>query len=781
MDHNQQRGGQLNIVPAGGPPSCCAGHPSAGAALDPVCGMTVEPAHAAGVTEFEGKTYYFCSAHCLHKFQAEPRRFLGPAPEPAPAPAGPVEYVCPMHPEVVSAQPASCPKCGMALEPRTAALDEKPNPELADMSRRFWVGVVLTVPLFILAMGSMLPGWPLHGTALDWLQFALATPVVLWCGWPFFARAWTSIVHASPNMFTLIAVGVGAAYLYSVVATLAPQVFPEGFRHDGMVDTYYETAAVVTVLILVGQVLELRARGQTSAAIRKLLGLAPKTARLVHPDGHDEDVPIERLRPGDRVRVRPGEKVPVDGRVSEGRSAVDESMLTGEPVPVEKEPGTPLIGGTINGNGGLLMQVERVGADTLLAQIVRMVSDAQRSRAPIERLVNVVARSFVPAVVLAAILTFFAWGWWGPPPSWARALVHAVAVLIIACPCALGLATPLAIMVGVGKGAENGVLIRDAEALETLRRADTLVVDKTGTLTEGKPRLVTVEPTQGFDAARLLRLAASLERASEHPLAAAVVKEAQQRGIDLVEAGAVEAQAGKGVAGRVEGRCVVIGSAAFLGEQNVNVDDLRPRLEQVRGQGQTAVLVAIDGRLAGLLGVADPVRASTPEAIRLLHDDGLRLVMLTGDSRTTAEAVARQLGIDEVIAEVLPAQKREVVQRLQGEGHIVAMAGDGINDAPALAQANIGIAMGTGTDVAMDSAGVTLVHGDLRALARARRLSAATMRGIRQNLFLAFVYNVLSIPLAAVGLLNPMLAAAAMSLSSLSVVGNSLRLRKVRL
>jgi Cu+-exporting ATPase len=804
--------------------------------------MAVDPAAARATHIHAGQTYYFCCPFCQHKFQLDPDRYLrGPAAErpgemaspgaqvdpaapggavytcpmhpevvrdhpgscpecgmglgPAGVPATRVEYSCPMHPEVVSDEPGSCPKCGMALEPRTVTVEEGPNPELQDMSRRFWVGVVLSLPVFVLAMSDLLPGRPLHFLpmqALNVVQLVLATPVVLWCGWPFFQRAWASLLHLSPNMFTLIALGVGAAYLYSLAATLDSWVpgglFPAGFRKEGMVEAYFDTAAVVTVLVLLGQVLEIRARSRTSGAIRKLLGLAPKTARVVRPDGREEDVLLERIRPGDVLRVRPGEKVPVDGTVTEGRSAVDESMISGEPVPVEKGPGDRVIGGTVNGTGGLLVRADKVGADTLLAQIVRLVGEAQRSRAPVERLVNRVARYFVPAVLAVAVLTFAAWTVWGPPPAAAHGLVNAVAVLIIACPCALGLATPMAIMVGVGRGAENGVLIRDAEALEVLGKADTLVVDKTGTLTEGKPRLVRVEPAPGFEEDELLRLAASLERGSEHPLAAALVRGAEERGLRLAEARAFRSVPGKGVTGEVEGLPLALGNPALLAEQGVEVGPVQSRLDELRGEGQTVMLAAVGGQLAGLVGVADPVRPSTPEALGLLRADGLRVIMVTGDSRATAEAVARRLGLNEVLAEVLPQEKREVVRRLQGEGHVVAMAGDGINDAPALAQAQVGIALGTGTDVAMESAGVTLVRGDLRGIARARRLSRATLGNIRQNLFLAFVYNTLSVPVAA-GVLYPVLgvlispiwASAAMSLSSLSVVGNALRLRGVRL
>jgi Cu+-exporting ATPase len=790
--------------------------------------MTVDPATAAGSAIHKGNTYYFCSSHCLDRFRADPERFVqgetaqsplsapggvytcpmhpevrqghprtcpkcGMALEPAGGaiPTTKVEYTCPMHPQIVRDQPGSCPICGMALEPRTVTVEEGTSPELVDMSRRFWVGLVLSLPVFLLAMADMLPGRPLHFLDMrivTWIQLALATPVVLWCGWPFFQRAWDSVKFLSPNMFTLIALGVGAAYVYSLAATVAPWLFPEGFQTGGAVEPYFDTAAVVTVLVLLGQVLELRARSQTSGAIKKLLGLAPKTARRVGPDGKEEDIPLDRVRPGDLLRVRPGEKVPVDGTVTDGRSSVDESMISGEPIPVEKEPGAKVIGGTVNGTGGLLVRADLVGSDTLLAQIVRMVTEAQRSRAPVERLVNQVSRYFVPTVLAVAVVTGIVWAAWGPEPRLAHALVNAVAVLIIACPCALGLATPMAIMVGTGKGAENGVLFRNAEALEILKKADTLVVDKTGTLTEGKPRLAKVEPLFGFTSDEVLRLAASLERGSEHPLATAIVKGAEGQGLQLRESQDFRSLTGKGVAGKVDGRSVALGNAALLADLGIATEHLQSRLEELRREGQTVMLVVVAGQLAGLISVADPIRATTPAAVRLLHEDGLRVIMLTGDSRTTAEAVARQLEIDEVIAEVLPQEKHQMVKRLQGEGHIVAMAGDGINDAPALAQADVGIAMGTGTDVAIESADVTLVKGDLRGIARARRLSRATMKNIRQNLFLAFVYNVLSVPVAAgvlypfFGILiSPIWASAAMSLSSLSVVGNSLRLRRVSL
>jgi Cu+-exporting ATPase len=712
-------------------------------------------------------------------------------------PATKTEYVCPMHPEVVRAEPGSCPICGMALEPRVASAEEEENPELTSMTRRFWVSVVLTTPVLLAAMGAYLPGAPLEKLisprALTWVELILATPVVLWGGWPFFVRGWQSIVNRSLNMFTLIGLGVGVAYLYSVIAALAPDIFPESFRDvSGQVGVYFEAAAAITTLVLLGQVMELRARSRTGAAIRALLGLAPKTARLVEEGGSERDVPLDDVNPGDRLRVRPGEKIPVDGVVLEGRSSVDESMITGEPMPVEKQKGDRVTGATVNGTGSLIMRAERVGSETLLAQIVRMVAEAQRSRAPIQKLADQVSGYFVPIVVGAAVLTFVIWGLWGPAPRLAHGLVNAVAVLIIACPCALGLATPMSIMVAMGKSATAGVLFKNAEAIELMRKVDTLVVDKTGTLTEGKPKLVTVEPTAGFEAQALLRLAATVERGSEHPLASAIVQGAQERGIVLGSAEEFESITGHGVRGRVDGSQVVLGNRKLLDDlldsRGGDSGALANRAEALRADGQTVMFVVVDSKVAGLLGVADPIKQGTPEALDQLHKDGIRIVMLTGDSRTTAEAVARKLGIDEVIAEVLPDKKVDVVKRLQTEGRFVAMAGDGINDAPALAQAQVGIAMGTGTDVAMESAGVTLVKGDLRGIVRARLLSRATMRNIRQNLFWAFVYNALGVPIAAGALypvfgllLSPMIAAAAMSFSSVSVISNALRLRHVEL
>jgi Cu+-exporting ATPase len=712
-----------------------------------------------------------------------------------------------MHPEVVQDHPGSCPKCGMALEPRVPIAAEGPSAEQVEMTRRFWISLVLGLPIFVLTMGEMSTDRHfLPMQVSNWLQLVLASAIVIYGGAPFFERAWASVLARSPNMFTLIALGVGAAYLYSLAAVLFPGAFPEGFRTaQGLVMPYFDSAAAIIVLVLLGQVLELRARGQTSAAIKKLLGLAPRTARRLRDDGQDEDVPLEVLQPGDRLRVRPGEKVPTDGIVIEGRSSVDESMISGEPIPVEKEPGAKVIGGTVNGTGSLVIRAERVGAETLLAQIVRLVGEAQRSRAPVQRLADQVARFFVPAVLTASLLTFLAWALLGTEAPLAHGLVNAVAVLLIACPCALGLATPMAIMVGTGRGAETGVLFRSAEALEVLQKADTLVVDKTGTLTEGKPRVTSVEPADDFREEELLRLVASLERGSEHPLAAAIVKAAESRGIPLADTTDFRSIPGKGVVGRVEGRRVLLGNLSLLAEDpaadriisrtldsheaqpvyraRLSGDELErlKRIVALGREGQTVMLASIDDRFAGVLAVADPIRPSTPEAIRQLHAEGMRVIMLTGDSRTTAQAVGHQLGIDEIMAEVLPQDKSAVVKRLQEQGRIVAMAGDGVNDAPALAQAQVGIAMGTGTDVAIESAGVTLVHGDLRAIARARHLSRLTMRTIRQNLFLAFVYNVLSIPLAALGILTPVLASAAMSLSSVSVIGNSLRLRRVSL
>jgi P-type Cu+ transporter len=807
---------------------------------DPVCGMRVKES-APHTCEYGGRRYFFCGARCLEKFRAEPEKYLKPAhvhsmldiparttqaraageervytcpmhPEvrrPGPgtcpacgmalepplkaAPTTRTEYTCPMHPEVVRSEPGSCPICGMALEPRTVTMEAEANPELGAMTRRFWLSLILTVPLFFLAMAEMIPGRPLRHLLpagwLRWVQLFLATPVVLWGGWPFFRRGWASIVNRSLNMFTLIAIGTGTAYGYSVVATLFPDIFPDSFRvHGGEVAVYFEAAAVITTLVLLGQVLELRARSQTSSAIKALLGLAPKTARVLRSDGSEEDIPLDQVQPGDRLRVRPGEKVPVDGVVLEGTSAVDESMVTGEAMPAEKTAGSRVIGGTVNGSGGFVMRAERVGSDTLLAQIVRAVSEAQRSRAPIQRLADVVSSYFVPAVVLIALLTFVVWSIVGPEPRMAYALVNAVAVLIIACPCALGLATPMSIMVATGRGATAGVLIKNAEALEVLEKVDTLVVDKTGTLTEGKPRLTAVVALAEANESELLRLTASLERGSEHPLAAAIVTAAQGQGLSLSQAADFRSVTGKGVIGTIDGQTVALGNQHLFEELAIDPGALRDRAEGLRQDGQTVMYIAINSRPAGLIGVADPIKASTVEAIQTLRAEGIRIVMLTGDSRTTAAAVARKLGIDEVEAEVLPEQKGEVVKRLQAQGRVVAMAGDGINDAPALAQAHVGIAMGTGTDIAMESAGVTLVKGDLRGIVRARRLSRSTMRNIRQNLLFAFLYNTLGVPLAAgilypiFGLLlSPMIASAAMTFSSVSVISNALRLRTLEL
>jgi Cu+-exporting ATPase len=697
-----------------------------------------------------------------------------------------------MHPEIVRQEPGSCPICGMALEPRTATLEEEVNPELVVMTRRFWASLVLTIPVLLLGMGvipaQLFEHWA-PGLHTNWVQLILSTPVVLWGGWPFFQRGWASIVNRSLNMFTLIALGTGTAYFYSLVATVSPGIFPAAFRGpQGQVPVYFEAAAAITTLVLLGQVLELRARSQTSSALKALLRLAPKVAHRLRNDGTEEDVPLERVRPGDRLRVKPGEKVPVDGVVLEGTSFVDESMITGEPIPVEKNPGSRVTGGTINGNGGLIMEAQRVGSETLLAQIVRMVSEAQRSRAPIQRLADVVASYFVPAVIAIAVITFIVWGMFGPPPRMAYALVNAVAVLIIACPCALGLATPMAIMVATGRGATAGVLIKNAEALEILEKVNTLVVDKTGTLTEGKPRLVTVVSLDGARDAELLRLAASLEQASEHPLARAVVAGAHERSLELIEPRTVRAIPGKGLVGSVDGHEVALGNAQLFEDLKISTGDLVKRAQSLKGEGQSVTFVVVDGRPLGMLGVADPIKPSTYEAIRTLQASGIRIVVVSGDNRATAEAVARKLGVDEVVAEVLPDEKGEVVKRLQSAGRVVAMAGDGINDAPALALARVGIAMGTGTDVAMQSAGITLVKGDLRGIVRARKLSQATMRNIRQNLFFAFVYNSLGVPIAAgvlypfLGLLlSPMIASAAMTFSSVSVILNALRLRKLAL
>ena len=812
--------------------------------LDPVCGMSVtqdSPNHV----HHNGQDYYFCSEHCETRFKAEPEKYVltmqghehddschghacttsnktleqeipgaqytcpmhpevvqdhpgvcpkcGMALEPMGLPAATkTEYTCPMHPEIVQDHPGNCPKCGMALEPVTVAIEEDTS-ELDDMSRRFRISAVLAIPVFVLAMvADLAPGWLPNGLSMktvQWIEFFLATPVVLWGGWPFFVRGWQSVVTRNLNMFTLIGLGVSVAWIYSVIALLFPGIFPAVMQYeDGTVPVYFEAAAVITALVLLGQVLELRARSQTNAAIKLLLGLAPNTAHRVRHDGIEEEIPLEDVLPGDILRVRPGDKIPVDGVVTEGRSTVDESMVTGEPIPVEKQAGDPLIGATVNGTGSLLMRAEKVGADTLLSQIVNMVAEAQRSRAPIQKLADTVAGYFVPAVVLVAIITLVVWGLWGPEPRLAHAIINAVAVLIIACPCALGLATPVSIMVGTGKGATMGVLIKNAEALEIMEKVDTLVVDKTGTLTEGKPKLVAIETHPDFTEQEVLTLAASLERASEHPLAEAIVRGAEDKGIALLRVEKFASMTGKGVRGLVDGRTVALGNSGLLETLSISPVDLVDLAESGRVRGQTVMFVAIDGRAAGIIGVADPIKQSTAEAIRDLHEEGVKVVMLTGDNRTTAQAVASQLNIDRVEADVLPDQKAKIVKALQDEGRTVAMAGDGINDAPALAQSHVGIAMGTGTDVAMESAGVTLVKGDLRGIVRARRLSRSTMKNIRQNLFFAFIYNSLGVPVAAgvlypfFGLLlSPMIAAAAMSFSSVSVITNALRLRNVKI
>ena len=815
--------------------------------IDPVCGMEVSEENQYRF-DFAGIEYHFCSEHCEKKFIADPSHYLGgtgmgqkiehghdhgeschsshPAPKdnvesaatgavftcpmhpeiqedhPGPCPkcgmalepvGEPIvetrtEYTCPMHPEIVQDHPGNCPKCGMTLEPRTVEVEER-NEELIDMSRRFWVSAILALPVFLLAMvADLAPAWLPDGLSMQvvqWIEFTLATPVVLWGGWPFFVRGWQSVVTWNLNMFTLIGLGVAVAWIYSVVALLLPGIFPPNMLHQGTVPVYFEAAAVITALVLLGQVLELRARSQTNTAIKLLLGLAPKNARILRADGTEEDIPLEQVMLGDILRVRPGEKVPVDGVVTDGSSAVDESMVTGEPIPVEKTAGEPLIGATVNGTGSLMMRAEKVGSDTLLSQIVRMVSEAQRSRAPIQKLADVVAGYFVPAVVLIAVTTLIVWGFFGPEPRLAYAIINAVAVLIIACPCALGLATPMSIMVGTGKGATMGVLIKNAEALETMEKVDTLVIDKTGTLTEGRPRLVSVQAILDFKEDEVLRLAASLERASEHPLAEAIVRGAEEREVQLAPTNQFESITGQGVTGTVDGRMVALGNLRLFQKLAIDPANLPADAGDARAQGQTVMFVAIDGVAAGLIGVADPIKESTPQAIRDLHAEGVTVVMLTGDNRTTARVVADKLGIDQLEAEVLPDQKAEIVRKLQAEGHTVAMAGDGINDAPALAQSHVGVAMGTGTDVAMESAGVTLVKGDLRGIVRARRLSRATMRNIRQNLFFAFVYNSLGVPVAAgvlyplFGLLlSPIIAAAAMSFSSVSVIGNALRLRR---
>ncbi len=776
--------------------ACCGGHDEATAGAvevkDPVCEMTVDPATAKHKAAYAGQTYFFCSAGCREKFAADPLRYVGakPAPPPKPAPDGTI-YTCPMHPEIRQAGPGACPICGMALEPEVATEATGPSAELIGMTRRFWIGLALAVPVFVLEMAGHLTNLHMllpEGVS-NWIQLVLATPVVLWAGWPFFERGWASLRTRNLNMFTLIAMGVGVAWAYSVVATVAPGVFPPAFRSaDGAVAIYFEAAAVITVLVLLGQVLELRAREKTGGAIRALLELAPKTARRIRADGADEEVALDAVHVGDPLRVRPGEKVPVDGELLEGRSAIDESMVTGESMPVGKTVGDRVIGGTINQSGGFIMRADKVGRDTVLAQIVQMVAQAQRSRAPIQRLADQVSGWFVPLVIAAAIAAFVVWAIWGPEPRYDYALVAAVSVLIIACPCALGLATPMSIMVGVGRGAQSGVLIKNAEALERFEKVDTLVVDKTGTLTEGKPKVVALRPVGGVSEDELLRLAASLEQGSEHPLAAAIVRAANERKIPLAKVEGFDSASGKGVIGTVDGRKVVLGNRVMMQTAGIDVASLERPADELRNDGATAIFAALDGKAIGIIAIADPIKPTTPDAVRALREAGVRVVMLTGDNRTTAEAVARKLGIAEIEAEILPQDKGEVVERLHKQGRIVAMAGDGVNDAPALAAADVGVAMGTGTDVAIESAGVTLLRGDLQGLVIARRLSHATMSNIRQNLFFAFIYNAAGVPIAAgvlypaFGLLlSPVIAAAAMSLSSLSVVGNALRLRSTRL
>lgn len=758
--------------------------------LDPVCGMTVDPATSKHRFDYDDHTFHFCSAGCKTKFAADPNKYLEKTEAKADVPEGTI-YTCPMHPEIRQVGPGSCPICGMALEPEVASLDAPPNPELADMTRRFWIGLVLSVPPVLLEMGGHLAGG--HGlvdpTLSNWIQLAFATPVVIWAGWPFFVRGWQSLRTGNLNMFTLIAIGTGVAYLYSLVGTLAPGAFPETFRgHGGAVAVYFESAAVITVLVLLGQVMELRAREATSGAIKALLQLAPKIARRVSDDGADHEVEIDSLVVGDKLRVRPGEKVPVDGVILDGRSSLDESLVTGESMPVTKEAGAKVIAGTLNQSGGFVMRAEKVGRDTLLSQIVKMVADAQRSRAPIQRLADQVAGWFVPTVIVVALIAFGVWSYFGPEPRMAFGLVAAVSVLIIACPCALGLATPMSIMVGVGRGAQAGVLIKNADALERMEKVDTLVVDKTGTLTEGKPKVTAIVAAAGFDEDEILRLAASVELASEHPLADAIVRSAKEQSLELSKVEEFDSPTGKGATGKVDGKSILLGNSKFLNSLGIDTRSLDADAERMRADGATVINIAIDDKLAGLFAIADPVKASTPAALKALADEGVKVIMLTGDNRTTANAVARQLGIADVEAEVLPDQKSAVVAKLQKAGRIVAMAGDGVNDAPALAAAEVGIAMGTGTDVAMESAGITLLKGDLGGIVRARKLSQATMRNIRQNLFFAFVYNAAGIPIAAgilyphFGLLlSPIIAAAAMALSSVSVVGNALRLRVTRL